>query len=219
MAIKVGVIGAFGKMGAEVCRAVEAEPGLELAARIGRSDDISSIAGCDVAVEFTEPGTAMGNIRGCLTAGVHVVVGTTGLSEDDVAEIERLCGDAGANVLIAPNFAIGALLMMRFAQQAAPFFESAEIVERHHPDKKDAPSGTSLRTAALMGGEVPIHSLRVAGSVAHQEVILGTTGETLTIRHDSLARSSFVPGVIAAIKAVGDRPGVTVGLEHILFDE
>lgn len=243
VAIKVGVFGAAGRMGSEVCRAIEADPELELVARVDIDDEASVMvdAGADVAVDFTAPDAVKDNVRFCLDNGIHAVVGTTGLSGSDRAEIGKWAEAASANVFIAPNFAIGAVLMMDFAARAAAHFETAEIVERHHERKLDAPSGTALRTAELMnaarpkpwkgsdketetvhgsrGGEVSgihIHSLRVPGSVAHQEVVLGAAGETLTIRHDSLERSSFMPGVLLAVKKVSSMPGVTVGLEHLL---
>jgi 4-hydroxy-tetrahydrodipicolinate reductase len=241
--MKVAVIGAAGRMGSETCAAVEADPDLELVAKLGRDDALSAIsdAGAEVAIEFSTPASVKGNIRGCLDHRVHVVVGATGLSSSDLEEVEQWAQAAGRNVFVAPNFAVGAVLMMRFAATAAAHFESAEIVERHHPNKVDAPSGTALRTAALMsqargrvwktqtssaGGAadsrgqdvdgVRVHSLRVPGSVAHQEVILGAPGETLTIRHDSLDRSSFMPGVLLAVKKVPSLGPLTVGLEHLL---
>ena len=238
----VAVLGARGRMGSEVCRAVEADPGLDLVARVGRDDPLEELVRAEarVAVDFTVPEAVKDNVRFCISQGVHAVVGTTGLTEDDLAEVERWTRDSSANVFVAPNFAVGAVLMMSFAAQAAAFFQSAEIIERHHEKKLDAPSGTALRTAALMNAQrkrawgvpeadepsrpsrgadvdgVRIHSVRLPGSVAHQEVILGSIGETLTIRHDSLDRSSFMPGVILAIKRIADLPGLTVGLEHLL---
>ena len=230
-------------MGSEVCRAISDDPDLDLVARVDIDDSPQAMvdAGAEVAVDFTAPNAVKDNIRFCLDNGIHAVVGTTGLSEADRDEIGKWADGASSNVFIAPNFAIGAVLMMQFAARAAAHFETAEIVERHHERKLDAPSGTALRTAELMndardeewkspastteslqgsrGGEVGgihIHSLRVPGSVAHQEVVLGTAGETLTIRHDSLERSSFMPGVLLAVKKVASRPGLTVGLEHVL---
>jgi 4-hydroxy-tetrahydrodipicolinate reductase len=241
--VKVAVIGAAGRMGSEVCRAVEADPDLQLVARIVHDDDLRVVtkAGADVAVEFTTPASVKDNVRFCLEHDVHVVVGATGLGLPELQEIERWAEASKANAFVAPNFAIGAVLMMRFAAAAAPHFDSAEIVERHHEKKIDAPSGTALRTAHLMNGarqrgwEAPpeesetvsgsrggdvdgihIHSLRLPGSVAHQEVVLGTAGETLTIRHDSLDRTSFMPGVILAVKKVPSLGPLTVGLEHLL---
>ncbi len=240
--LKVGVMGAGGRMGTEVCRAVAADDELELAATVTRGESLEALtgAGARVAVDFTTPAAVKANVRFCVSHGVHAVVGTTGLSGDDLEEIEGWAKAGRANVFVAPNFAVGAVLMMSFAAEAAPYFDSAEIVERHHETKLDAPSGTALRTATLMneargapwarpagreslpgsrGGDasgVPIHSLRVHGSVAHQEVILGSRGQTLTIRHDSIDRSSFMPGVLLAIKRVGSLRGVTVGLEKLL---
>lgn len=216
--IRVAVIGAAGRMGTVTCGAVERDDDLELAARIGRNDSLDRLSDADVAVDFTTPQAVKDNVRACLEHGVHVVVGTTGLSDDDVGEIEQWARKHGRNVFIAPNFARGAVLMMWFAQQAARHFAAVEIVERHSEKKLDAPSGTSKRTASLMrpGGEVPIHSLRLPGSVAHQEVIFGSPGETLTIRHDSVDRASFMPGVLLAVKNVASLDGVTVGLERLL---
>ena len=242
MTIKVGVLGARGRMGAEVCRTVEADDELELVARIDQDDPLDGLvdAGAKVAVDFTTPSVVKDNVRFCLEHDIHVVVGTTGMGEGDLQEIAEWVRRSSANAFVAPNFALGAVLMMRFASEAAPYFHSAEIIERHHERKLDAPSGTALRTAYLMnaardqawvttddnetlpgsrGGEVDgihVHSLRVRGSVAHQEVILGGAGETLTIRHDSLDRSSFMPGVVLAIKKVGALDGLVVGLEHLL---
>jgi len=239
MPTKVGVIGAGGRMGAETCRAIESDSELELVARVDRDDPLDSLvrAEVEVAVDFTTPQAVKDNIRFCTEHGIHAVVGTTGLSGNDLDEIAMWTKEHGTNVFIAPNFALGAVLMMRFAALAARHFHTAEIVERHHERKKDAPSGTSLRTAALMNearrepweapggaedargvdaGGIRIHSLRVPGSIAHQEVVLGSPGETLTIRHDSLDRASFMPGVLLAIKKVASLDGVTVGLEHLL---
>jgi 4-hydroxy-tetrahydrodipicolinate reductase len=219
--IRVGVAGAAGRMGVAACAAIESAPDLELA---GRADpalgvELASIlGGCDVVVDFTTPDSALGNARMCVAAGVHVVIGTTGF---DAGSLEGL---SGANVFVAPNFAIGAVLMMEFAARAARHMAAAEIVELHHDGKLDAPSGTAARTAALMAAASgrpapPIHSVRLPGLVAHQEVILGDVGQTLTIRHDSLARESFMPGMLLAVRRVGglDRSPV-VGLEHLLFE-
>ena len=173
----------------------------------------------DVSVDFTQPHVAYGNARACLEAGVHVVMGTTGITDDQLTELRRLAEAGSANCLIAPNFAIGALLMMRFAAEASRHMSRAEIIEFHHDQKLDAPSGTALRTAKLMQGEVPIHSVRLPGFVAHQEVIFGGLGETLTIRHDSIARESFMPGVVRAVREIAARPGLTMGLEPILFGD
>jgi 4-hydroxy-tetrahydrodipicolinate reductase len=218
--IRVAVAGAAGRMGRAACAAVEGAGDMELT---GRADPALGVAlaevlgDADVVVDFTEPGTALANARECLAAGVHVVIGTTGF------DVEALRGVGGANVFVAPNFAIGAVLMMRFAAEAARHMAAAEIIELHHDQKLDAPSGTAGRTAALMaaatGGEPPvIHSVRLPGLVAHQEVILGDLGQTLTIRHDSLNRESFMPGVLLAVRRVADlRESPTIGLEHLLF--
>jgi 4-hydroxy-tetrahydrodipicolinate reductase len=242
--IKVGVLGARGRVGSEVCRAVEAADDTELVAAVDAGDPLDPLADADVVVDFTHPDVVMDNLRWCLDHGLHCVVGTTGFDDARLAHLrEALAGAPGVGVLVAPNFSIGAVLMMRFAAAAAPFYESVEIVELHHPDKADAPSGTSRRTAELVAaarreagrGPVPdatstglegargadvdgihVHSVRSRGLVAHQEVLLGGPGETLTIRHDSTDRASFTPGVLAAVRAVGGRPGLTVGLEHVL---
>jgi 4-hydroxy-tetrahydrodipicolinate reductase len=213
-AIRVAVAGAAGRMGQAVCAAVEGADDLTLT---GRADPrlgtsvAEALAGADVLVDFTAPDAALENARTAVQAGVHVVIGTTGF---DATGLEGL---RGANVFVAPNFAIGAVLMMRFAAEAARHMRAAEIVELHHDQKLDAPSGTAKRTAELMGGEVPIHSVRLPGLVAHQEVILGDVGQTLTIRHDSTARESFMPGVLLAIRRVGElQESPVVGLEHLL---
>lgn len=222
--IKVGVIGAAGRMGSETCRAVEAADDLELVARVTRDDDLNDLvrSGTEVAVEFSTPATVGDNARFCVSNGIHVVVGATGLAPEDLSRLEA-AAKRGTGIFVAPNFAFGAVLMMRFSAQAARLYERAEIVERHGVHKLDAPSGTAARTASLIAearqddsGSVPIHSLRLPGSVAHQEVIFGGTGETLTIRHDSLDRASFMPGVLLAIREVGSMPGLTVGLEALL---
>ena len=214
--IKVGVLGAAGRMGATVCDAVDADADLELVARVDEDDPLQALvdAGAEVAVDFTTPSVVKDNVLFCLDNGIHAVVGTTGLSEDDVAEIRSRTGKA--NAFIAPNFALGAVLMMHFAARASRFYDHAEIIERHHEKKLDAPSGTALRTADLMEGEPAIHSVRLPGLVAHQEVQFGAPGETLTIRHDSIDRVSFMPGVVLAVKKVGDLDGLTVGLEQLL---
>lgn len=246
--IRVAVVGAYGRMGSQTCRAVEDDPDLELVARIGSGDAPESfdeaLSGAEVAVDFTRPDAVMGTLQRCLRAGVHVVVGTSGFTPERLDTVRGWLAHApGTGVLVAPNFAIGAVLMLRFAQQAAPFFESVEVVELHHPGKADAPSGTARRTAELVAaaraetglGPAPdatrdalegsrgadvdgvrVHAVRLAGLVAHQEVLLGGHGETLTIRHDSLDRESFMPGVLLGIRAVRETPGVTVGLEHAL---
>jgi 4-hydroxy-tetrahydrodipicolinate reductase len=212
---RVAVAGAAGRMGDTVCRAIEATDDLELTGRADPALDTSVadvLGDSDVLVVFTTPDAVVSTVKEAVAAGVHCVVGSSGW---DVAEVEGL---SGANVFFAPNFAIGAVLMMRFAAEASRHMPKAEIVELHHDGKLDAPSGTAKRTAELMEGDVPIHSVRLPGLVAHQEVILGGTGETLTIRHDSLDRASFMPGVVLACRRVAglDRSPV-VGLEHLLF--
>lgn len=244
--IKVGVLGARGKVGAEICRAVEAADDMVLVAAVDIGDDPRSLvgAGAEVAVDFTHPDVVMDDLRLCIEHGIHAVVGTTGFDDDLLQQLRDLLGDTPrTGVLVAPNFSIGALLMMRFAAAAAPHYDSVEIVELHHPEKVDAPSGTARRTAELVAAArreagvaaapdatstaldgargavvdgVRVHALRIRGLVAHQEVVLGGPGETLTIRHDSLDRSSFAPGVLAAVRAIGGRPGLTVGLEHLI---
>ncbi len=219
--IRVAVAGAAGRMGETVCRAVERSQDMELAARadpvLGRSVSEALAAPPDVLVDFTVPDTAVPNAREAVANGVHVVIGTTGF---DTSELEGL---AGANVFVAPNFAIGAVLMMQFAAQAARHMARAEIIELHHDRKLDAPSGTAARTATLMAAaagdrlEVPIHSVRLPGLLAHHEVILGDVGQTLTIRHDSTDRDSFMAGVLLAIRRVGSLPEpLTIGLEQLL---
>jgi 4-hydroxy-tetrahydrodipicolinate reductase len=236
--LRVGVVGAAGRMGSEACRAVEADPELELVAKVGRDDPLSALtdAGVQVAVELTTPSSVKENVRFCLSHGIHCVVGATGMDEDDLEEVRAWCSDGGANAFVAPNFALGAVLMMSFAATAARHFPDVEIVERHHRRKADAPSGTALRTARLVNEAraasapndpedpsrgrdedgVRIHSLRLPGSVAHQEVVFGSEGETLTIRHDSIDRASFMPGVLLAVKKVPELDGLVVGLEHLL---
>ncbi len=248
--IKVAVIGRDGRMGLEAVKAVEAAEGLRLVGAYGSRDELGELGGADVAVELTIPQASPGNVAHCVQRGIHVVVGTTGWDDERLGALrEELAAappatrGAGVGVLIAPNFAIGALLMMSFAARAAPFFESVEIIEMHHPAKVDAPSGTAARTAEMVAGSrsvagtppspdattddpagargarvsgIPVHSVRLRGLTAHQQVLLGNTGELLTLRHDSFERASFMPGVIAAVRAVADHPGVTVGLEHYL---
>jgi 4-hydroxy-tetrahydrodipicolinate reductase len=251
--IRVGVLGARGRMGSEACRTVEAAPDLELTAQVDAGDPIEALAGCDVVVDFTHPGAVMGNVRWCVGHGLTVVAGTSGFDEGRLAEVGKWLAEATVSaeadsarvrVLVVPNFSVGAVLMMRFAQQAAPFFESTEVIELHHAGKADAPSGTATRTAAMIEearsaaglgpspdattaetdgargavlGGVHVHSVRLAGLVAHQEVLLGGHGELLTIRHDSLDRSSFMPGVLLAVRGVGSLPpGLTVGLDSLL---
>jgi 4-hydroxy-tetrahydrodipicolinate reductase len=215
--LRVGVAGAAGKVGRAICDGVEAADDLVLAGRADPALDtpLSAILGdCDVVVDFTRPDTALDNAIVCVEAGVHVVVGTTGFDPSPLRERR-----GPGNAFLAPNFAIGAVLMMRFAVEASKHMDKAEIIELHHDKKLDKPSGTAARTAELMEGDVPVHSVRLPGLVAHQEVILGGTGETLTIRHDSLDRVSFMPGVLLAIRRVGDLPSSpVVGLEHLLFE-
>ena len=216
--IRVAVAGAAGRMGATTCDAVEGAGDMTLT---GRADPalgvgVEEVLGdADVLVDFTRPDTALENIRLAVAAGVHAVVGTTGF---DVGEVASMPGEG--KVLVAPNFAIGAVLMMRFATEASRLMSKAEIIELHHDRKLDAPSGTAARTAELMQGDVPIHSVRLPGLVAHQEVILGDVGQTLTIRHDSTDRTSFMPGVLLAVRRVGSLPqSPVVGLEALLFDD
>jgi 4-hydroxy-tetrahydrodipicolinate reductase len=221
------IAGAAGRMGQAVVAAVGGASDMEAVALAdpaladGYPDVAAAIAATrpDVSVDFTQPHVAFANACACLDAGVHVVMGTTGIDDDQLAEIRRRADAGAANCLIAPNFAIGAVLMMRFAAEASRHMPKAEIIELHHDQKLDAPSGTALRTAALMQGDVPIHSVRLPGLVAHQEVILGGLGETLTIRHDSLARESFMPGVVRAVREISNRAGLTLGLEPILFGD
>jgi 4-hydroxy-tetrahydrodipicolinate reductase len=224
--IRVAVAGAAGKMGATVCAAVQGAADMEL---VGRADPLldTSLADvlpdAEVVVDFTRPDTALENALECIRAGVHVVIGTTGFDIEPLRAARTPDGLPQANVLIAPNFAIGAVLMMRFAAQAAGHMARAEIVELHHDQKLDAPSGTAKLTAQLMaqasgGAEPPIHSVRLPGLVAHQEVILGDVGQTLSIRHDTTGRESFMPGVLLAVRRIGSlTESPTIGLEHLLF--
>lgn len=249
--LQVGVLGAGGRMGRTVCSAVAGDAELKLVGAIdphhvGEEIESTKVVGSlesaghlDAVVDFTVADAARENIRWCARNSIHCIVGTTGLTELDLAEFRRLFESSPANCLIAPNFAIGAVLMMRFAELAAPWFETAEIIEMHHDRKVDAPSGTALRTAERMEdaskewspdptkdqiegargakpGAIPIHSVRLRGLVAHQEVLLGSEGQGLTIRHDSYDRRSFMPGVILALKSVGSLPGLTVGLDPVL---
>ena len=213
--IRVAVAGAAGRMGQAVVAAVQDAEDMELAGRADPAldttlDDV--LANADVVVDFTRPDTALANALACVEAGVHVVIGTTGF------DIEPLREARGANVFLAPNFAISAVLMMRFATEASKHMAKAEIIELHHDGKLDAPSGTAARTAQLMDGDVPIHSVRLPGLVAHQEVILGDVGQSLTIRQDSYTRESFMPGVLLAVRRVGELDSTPViGLEHLLF--
>src|ERR1700761_1381196 len=243
--IKVGVLGARGRMGREAGATVEDAPDTELFAQVDQGDALEALPGSDVVVDFTHVAAVMDNLRWCVEHGLSVVVGTSGFGDDRLAEVRWWLGAApGVRVLSAPKFSIGAILMMRFAAQAARFFDSAEIIELHHANKMDAPSGTALRTAAMIGearskaglgappdatkqelsgarggtvDNVHVHSVRVSGLVAHQEVLFGGHGETLTIRHDSLDRASFMPGVLLAVRGVRSLPeGLTVGLEPLL---
>jgi 4-hydroxy-tetrahydrodipicolinate reductase len=217
--IKVIVNGAKGKMGLETVRAVQAEKDLDLVAQTDLGDDLAKVIKenkADVVIDFTQPKAAMGNIRTILENGAHGVIGTTGLTEENLHEAKMLCDKFKVNCLVAPNFAVGAVLMMRFAKEAIKYMPSAEIIEYHHESKKDKPSGTAIKTGHLMGKEVPIHSVRLPGLVAHQEVIFGGLGQTLTIRHDSLSRESFMPGVIMAVRKIKSLKGLVYGLEQIL---
>ena len=244
--IKVGVLGARGRMGAEVVKAVTEASGLELVAALDLGDSLNDLLskGAEVVVDFTTPDSVMANLEFLISNGINAVVGTTGFDADRIAKVEKLLSaNPKAGVLIAPNFAIGAVLMMEFATKAAKYFESAEIIELHHPNKVDAPSGTAARTADLMSqarkdaglgampdatstslagargakvGEIPVHSVRLRGLVAHQEVLLGGLGETLSIRHDSIDRAGFMPGVILGVRNVISHPGLTFGLEKFM---
>ncbi|WP_159839137.1 4-hydroxy-tetrahydrodipicolinate reductase [Nocardia sp. CY41] len=246
MTIRVGVLGARGKVGQAICAAVTAAGDLELVAAVDKDDSLESFtaANTQVVVDFTHPDVVMGNLRFLVEHGIHAVVGTTGFDEARLTEVRGwLAERPEVGVLIAPNFAIGAVLSMRFAEQAARFFESVEVIELHHPNKADAPSGTAYRTAGLIAAArdkagldrspdatttelegargadvdgVRVHSVRSAGLVAHQEVLFGTQGETLTIRHDSIDRSSFAPGVLLGVREIAKRPGLTVGLDPFL---
>lgn len=244
MSITVAVIGAAGRMGSTVCQVVEAADDLELVGQFDLGDELGELAGADVAVEFSTPDATLANVLHCVRRGVHAIVGTTGWTEDKLDRVRwALETSPGTGVLIAPNFSLGAVLMMRFAAQAARFYESAEVVELHHPDKVDAPSGTATRTARLIAEQrkdsglaaipdatasamegargadvdgVRVHAVRLRGLVAHQEVLLGGPGEQLTIRHDSFDRISFMPGVLLGVRRIGSMPGLTVGLEPLL---
>jgi 4-hydroxy-tetrahydrodipicolinate reductase len=244
--IKVGVLGARGRMGSEVVKAVNDAADCELVAALDAGDSLEALVanGAEVVVDFTTPDVVMGNLEFLVKNNIHAVVGTTGFSDDRIAQLNGwLASHPKAGILIAPNFAIGAVLMMEFAEKAAKFFESAEIIELHHPNKVDAPSGTAARTAALISdarkranlpampdatttaldgarganvGDVPVHSVRLRGLIAHQEVLFGGLGETLSIRHDSLDRVGFMPGVLLGIRQVSSHPGLTVGLEKFM---
>ena len=238
---KVGVVGANGRMGQAVVKAITDAIDCELIACVDQGDDLNAINECDVVVDFTTPDVVMPTLQHCIENGVHCVVGTTGFNDERLAQLRGWLAQApNVGVLIAPNFGIGAVLMMQFAQLAAPYFESVEIIELHHPDKVDAPSGTARHTAELISkvrqeqgvalspdattqemagargasvGDVRVHAVRARGLVAHQEVIFGGVGETLTIRHDSMDRTSFMPGVLLGVRRVADHPGLTVGLD------
>lgn len=248
--IKVGVLGARGRMGAEVCRAVNGADDTELVAVVEQGDALDALTAADVVVDFTHPDVVMDNLKWCVEHGLHAVVGTTGFSPARLDTVRSWLTDASfkapqpGNLLIVPNFGIGAVLMMHFAQKAAPFFESVEVVEVHHPNKADAPSGTACRTAELIAAAraeagarkspdattsemdgargadvdgVRVHAVRLAGAVAHQEVVLGGHGELFTIRHDAMNRESFMPGVLLAVRKVAGLPGrLTLGLEGLL---
>jgi 4-hydroxy-tetrahydrodipicolinate reductase len=244
--IRVGVLGARGRMGQQVCKAVDSADDLEVVAMVDAGDWLFSVADADsqVLVDFTHPDVVMDNIRFAIDQGIHAVVGTTGFTAERLDTIRTWLADSPTTgVLVAPNFGIGAVLSMKFAQVAARYYDSAEVLEWHHPGKADAPSGTATRTAELIaqarseaglgaspdattqaragarGADVDgvrVHALRIAGMVAHQEVVFGAQGETLTIRHDSLDRVSFMPGVLLAIRSIASRPGLTVGLEGLL---
>lgn len=242
--MRVAVLGAKGKVGATMVAAVRAAEDLTLSAQVDAGDPVSLLTdgGTEVAIDFTHPDVVMGNLKFLIDNGIHAVIGTTGFTAQRLARVRSwLEAKPGTSVLIAPNFAIGAVLSMHFAQQAARFYDSVEVIELHHPQKADAPSGTAVRTAQLIAAArkdlppnpdatstalpgargadvdgVPVHSVRLAGLVAHQEVLLGTAGETLTIRHDSIDRASFVPGVLLAVRRIAGRPGLTVGIEPLL---
>lgn len=242
--MRVAVLGSKGKVGMTMVAAVRAADDLTLSAEVDAGDPLSALTDSEteVVIDFTHPAVVMDNLKFLIDNGIHAVVGTTGFTDERLDQVrEWLAAKPDAAVLIAPNFAIGAVLCMQFSRQAARFFESVEVIELHHPHKADAPSGTAARTARLIaearkdlppnpdatstgiegarGADVdgiPVHSIRLAGLVAHQEVLFGTEGETLTIRHDSLDRTSFVPGVLLAVRRVGERPGLTVGIEPLL---
>ena len=244
--IKVGVLGATGRVGSAVVAGVEKADDLQLAAKVSAGDSLQVLVdeGVDVIVDFTTPNAVMDNLEFCINNGIHCVVGTTGFDDERYQKVRDWCAaNEGVGVLIAPNFAISAVLTMAFARQAAPFFESAEVVEFHHPNKLDAPSGTAVKTAqgiadarkeagltdmpdateqALDGSRgasvdgVPVHAVRMQGMVAHEEVVFGTTEQSLTIRQDSYGRESFVPGVLTGVREVANRPGLTIGLDAYL---
>ncbi len=242
--MRVAVLGAKGKVGTTMCEAVRAADDLTLSAEVDAGDALSLLtdSNTEVVIDFTHPDVVMDNLKFLIDNGIHAVIGTTGFTDERLDTVRAWLADAPESaVLIAPNFAIGAVLSMHFAQKAAPYFESVEVIELHHPQKADAPSGTATRTAKLIaearkdlppnpdatstglpgarGADVdgvPVHSVRLTGLVAHQEVLFGTLGETLTIRHDSLDRTSFVPGVLLAVRGIARRPGLTIGIEPLL---
>ncbi len=243
--IKVGILGARGRMGSEVVKAVTDAPDLELVAALDLGDSLDALVsnGAQVVVDFTTPDSVMANLEFLISNNINAVIGTTGFDDARIAKIKSLLASSKSGVLIAPNFAIGAVLMMEFATKAAKYFESAEIIELHHPNKVDAPSGTAARTAELMSksrkeaglaampdatsttldgargatvGDIPVHSVRLRGLVAHQEVLLGGIGETLSIRHDSIDRVGFMPGVLLGVRQVVNHPGLTFGLENFM---
>jgi len=243
--IKVGILGARGRMGSEVVKAVTDAPDLELVASLDLGDSLDALVsnGAQVVVDFTTPDSVMANLEFLISNNINAVIGTTGFDDARIAKIKSLLTSSKSGVLIAPNFAIGAVLMMEFATKAAKYFESAEIIELHHPNKVDAPSGTAARTAELMSksrkdaglaampdatsttldgargatvGDIPVHSVRLRGLVAHQEVLLGGIGETLSIRHDSIDRVGFMPGVLLGVRQVVNHPGLTFGLENFM---
>lgn len=242
--MRVGVLGAKGKVGATMVQAVQTADDLTFTAGVDAGDPLSALVDTqtDVVIDFTHPSAVMDNLKFLIDNGIHAVVGTTGFTDERISQVQNWLADKPESaVLIAPNFAIGAVLSMHFAQQSARFFESVEVIELHHPHKADAPSGTAARTAKLIAAArkgmppnpdatstgldgargadvdgVPVHSIRLAGLVAHQEILFGTQGETLTIRHDSIDRTSFVPGVLLAVRTVSKRPGLTVGIEPLL---
>jgi 4-hydroxy-tetrahydrodipicolinate reductase len=243
--IKVGVLGARGRMGSEVVKAITEASDLELVAALDLGDSLDALVskGAQVVVDFTTPDSVMANLEFLISKNIHAVIGTTGFDDARIAKIKSLLASSKSGVLIAPNFAIGAVLMMEFATKAAKYFESAEIIELHHPNKVDAPSGTAARTAELMSksrkeaglatmpdattssldgargatvGDIPVHSVRLRGLVAHQEVLLGGIGETLSIRHDSIDRVGFMPGVLLGVRQVVSHPGLTFGLENFM---
>ena len=243
--IKVAVLGSRGRMGSEVVKAVEAASDCQLVAALDQGDSLEALvnAGAQVVVDFTTPDVVMGNLEFLITHNIHAVVGTTGFNDAKLSKLSSLLSTSQSGVLIAPNFAIGAILMMDFAERAAKYFESVEIVELHHPNKVDAPSGTAARTAKLIAAArnaagvpaapdatsdslegargadvdgVPVHSVRLRGLVAHQEVLFGGLGETLSIRHDSIDRAGFMPGVMLGVREISKHPGLTVGLDKFM---